>query len=68
MVSPSKTNQLTSEKESNTQKMVKQAKQQNVLRIMQDIMATKKPKLYQNFFSQVKASLPLSALNSRMIQ
>lgn len=67
-VKPSKTSWLTSEKESNNHKMVTQANQQNILRIMQNIIATKKPELYQNFFSQVKASLPLSALNRRMIQ
>lgn len=43
--------------------MVKQGNQENILRIMLNIMATKKPKLYQNFFSQVKASLPFSAIN-----
>lgn len=48
--------------------MVKQGNQKNILRIMQDRIATKKHKLYQNFFSQVKASLPFSALNSLMIQ
>lgn len=67
-VKPSKTNWLTSEEESNNHKTVTQANQKNIFRIMQDIIATKKPELYQNVFSQVKASLPLSALNRRMIQ